>query len=215
MQNPDILSPETYFDLSGVSFADIFHGGEHVWEAVRRLDDYIAAQFETGKVKANYKDSNNIYIGEGTEIQEGAVILGPAIIGKNCILRSHSYIRMGALIGNECLIGHGSEVKHSIIMNNTTIPHVGVVDDSILGNNVNIAAGVVTANLRLDNTPVKIKNGTHIVETGLLKFGAAVGDGSNVGVNSVLNPGTLLGKKTVVFPLKTVKGVHPQNSVIK
>lgn len=210
-----VFLAETYFNLSAVSFADIFQKDEQVWGAIRRLDDYLAAQFETGKVKANYGDTNNIFVGEGTVIEKDVLIKGPAIIGKNCTIRHGAYFRLGVLVGDECLVGHGTEVKHSIIMNNTTVPHVGVVSDSILGNSVNLSGGAITANQRLDKQPVTVKHGVHTVETGLVKFGAIVGDGSNVGVNSVLNPGTMLGKKSVIFPLKSVKGVHPENTVIK
>lgn len=209
------LTPDLYFDLTDVEFCDIFDNCTRVWDPIRKLDDYIAAQFETGKIRANYKDSTDIYVGDGTVIEDNVLINGPAIIGKNCTIRHGAYFRLGVLIGNEALIGHCSEIKHAIVMNNVTVPHMSVVSDSILGNKVNIAGGAITANQRLDRGPVKITHGDKNIETGLLKLGAVVGDNSNIGVNSVLNPGTILGKNTVVYPLTSVKGIHGPGSIIR
>jgi NDP-sugar pyrophosphorylase family protein len=209
------FQPDTYFDLADVAFADLFQGKDHVWEALRALDDYIAAQFETGKVKANYGDSPDVYVGEGTVIEKDVLIKGPAIIGKNCTIRHGAYFRLGCLIGDDCLVGHGCEIKHTVLLNNVAVPHLSFVLDSIFGNRVNFSGGAITPNLRLDREPVKVKADGQLYETGLLKFGAVIGDDSNIGVNAVLNPGTMLGKKSVVYPLISVKGVHPENSIIK
>lgn len=209
------LHAEMFFDLSQVSFADLFTGTENVWDAIRKLDDYIAAQFETGKIKSNYGTEGNVFIGEGTVIEEHVQIKGPAIFGKNCLIRHAAYFRGGCLIGDNVHIGHGSEIKHSVILNNAAIAHLNIVLDTILGNEVNFSGGAVTANYRFDKQLVHIKMSESKIETGLLKFGAVVGDGSNVGVNTVLNPGTLLGKHTIIFPQKLVTGYHPAESVIK
>lgn len=206
---------ETFFDLSRITFADLFAGTENVWDAIRKLDDYIAAQFETGKIKSNYGKDGNIFIGEGTVVEDHVQIIGPAIIGKNCLIRHAAYFRAGCLIGDDVLIGHGTEIKHSVMLNGAAAPHLNVLSDSILGNDANFSGGAITANFRLDKRPVRVKHNDSHNETGLLKFGAIIGDGSNVGVNVVTNPGTLLGKNTVVHPQKLVTGYHSSDSVIK
>lgn len=210
-----LFTPEEYFDLADVSFSDIFDTCVHVWDALPRIEDYIAGQFERGIIKPNYKDSSNIFIGEGTTIEPHVVINGPAIIGRNCTISHGAYFRGGVLLGDNVHIGHGSEVKHSILMNGSAVAHLNVVLDSIFGKRVNFSGGAVTANYRFDKQPVTIKHAGAVYETGLSKCGALIGDDSNIGVNSVLNPGTVLGKKTIVYPLKVITGMHPALSVLK
>lgn len=206
---------EDFCDISGFPYSEIFDNTKNAWEAIPKIEDLIEQLFKTGKVKANYKDSRNIYVGNGTTIMEDAVILGPAIIGKNCFISNAVLLRNNCLIGNNVNIGHACEIKNSIFLNGASAAHFNYVGDSIIGNNVNLSGGAMLANYRLDKNPVTIKSNGKKIKTGLLKFGSVIGDNSNIGVNAVLNPGTILGKNVVVFPLASVLGAHSSGKIIK
>lgn len=209
------FSPNGFFNLLLFPFADIFKNVSETWEVLPKISEYIKFQFKNKKGKYTYDKNKNIYIGKKTTIAKGALIKGPAIIGDNCFIEQGSLIRENVILGNNVHIGHGSEIKNSIILNNTTIAHLNYVGDSIVGSNVNISGGVIIANYRLDKHSVFVRFGDKKIDTKLEKFGAIVGDSSAVGVNSVLNPGTVLGKNTIVYPLVSVIGVHKNEEIIK
>ena len=140
---------------------------------------------------------------------------GKLVQGKNCFIASSVNIREGVILGDNVHVGHFVELKNCIILNDAHIAHLNYIGDSIVGNSVNIAAGVVLANFRLDKKPVSVKTPDGLLTTHLEKFSAVVGDGSQIGVNSVLNPGTILGKNSLVYPLTSVCGVYPDHSVIR
>ncbi len=175
---PSSLHPKYFFDLSKFTFRDIFYQEKNVWETLPNIIPYLNSLFEKGIIKANYKDSKNISIGEGTVIHKGAEIIGPAIIGKKSIIESASLIRGGCMIGENSRIGHAVEVKHSIFLNDAIAAHLSYIGDSIVGNNVNISGGAIIANFRLDKKPVTIKYNNKKISSGLQKFGAIIGDGS-------------------------------------
>jgi len=183
---------------------ELFDEDDFVWQAIPKLADFIKS-----------KSQKKVSIGKGTIIHPSAEIIGPAIIGKNCTLGPHAYLRENCLIGDNVHIGHSVEIKNSIIMDGTAVAHLNYIGDSIVGKNVNISGGAMLANLRLDRRPVSIKMGSRKIETGLEKFGAIVGDDSFIGVNAVLNPGTILGKRAKVYPLVSVRGVYGDDSTIK
>lgn len=207
------LSPKSFFDLEGFKHQSILADCEFVWEAIPKIRDYILSLFKEGKIKANF--GKDIYLGEGTEVAPGVYIEGPAIIGQNCRLGHAAYLRENILIGDNCVLGHGVEIKNSIFLPGAIAAHLNYIGDSILGNKVNVAAGAVLANFRLDGKSISVKAEEQIYDTKLSKFGAAVGDGTKIGVNSVLNPGTLLGKNCAVYPLTSVRGYHHSESVIR
>lgn len=190
-----------FFDLTGFSHASVFGGVQNVWEVLPKL-----AAFVEGK---------KVSVGEGTVVEEGAYLKGPAIIGKNCTISYGAYIRENVIIGDDVHIGHGVEVKNSIVIGNTAIAHLSYIGDSIIGSDVNIGGGAKTANFRLDGKSIRIKTDNEIIDTGLVKFGAIIGDGSKIGVNAVLNPGTILGKGCLVYPLVSVVGVHKGSEILK
>lgn len=202
------FNPSRFFDSSSFPFKDLFEGVESVWEVLSNIEGYIQEELKA-------KDKKDIYIGEGSVIQGGALIQGPVIIGRNCFIGHGALLRQGCILGDNVHIGHAVEVKHSILLNHATIAHLNYVGDSIVGKNVNVSGGTMLANFRLDKKPIVIKIGDQRVETGLSKLGAIIGDNSNIGVNAVLNPGTILGKNTVVYPLVSVTGVHKDGEVIK
>lgn len=210
-----IFTPTSFFDLNNFDHRAIFDGVNHVWEVLPRIEGYIQELFTSGRLKANYQNAENIYIGEGTRIEDGAKIVGPAIIGADCFIGHAAFIRGGCILGNGVTIGHATELKHVIMMNQAAAAHLNYIGDSIVGNDVNISGGAIVANLRLDHKEVTIRTSEGRIGTGLVKFGAIVGDNSNIGVNAVLNPGTLLGSSVHVYPLCDVRGFHPQNEIIR
>lgn len=209
----DIFLKEHFFNLDNFAHKDIFTGVQYAWEVLPRIQEYIESLFQSGKVKGNHKE--NVYIGEGTIIQSGAEIVGPAIIGKNCIVGHASFLRENCLLGDTVHIGHGVEVKNSVFLNGSVAAHLNYIGDSIIGNDVNIAGGVMLANYRLDKQNVSVKHQDGRIETQLQKFGAIVGDKSNIGASVVLNPGTILGKETTVYPLLVVSGVYKDGEIIR
>lgn len=209
------FQPNNFFNLLLFPFSDIFENVDLTWEVLPRISGYIKLQFKNKKVKQNYEKSKNIYIGKGTTIAKDVLIKGPAIIGDNCFIEQGSLIRENVILGDNVHIGHGAEVKNSVILNNTAIAHLNYVGDSIIGSNVNISGGAMIANYRLDKHSVLVRFGDKKIDTKLEKFGAIIGDGSAIGVNSVLNPGTILGKNTIVYPLVSVMGVHKNEEIIK
>lgn len=207
------FSPEYFFDLTSFSYKEIFDGIENVWEVLPKIKEYIGSLFAGGKVKENYK--TNVYIGEGSIVSSGSEIVGPAIIGKNCRIGPGAYLREYVLLGDNVRIGHGTEVKNSIFLNNAVAAHINYVGDSIVGADVNIAGGAMIANYRLDGKLVTIRNGDEKIVTSLQKCGAVIGDGSQIGANAVLNPGTLIGKGGVVYPLTSASGFHKKGEIIR
>ncbi len=206
---------QTYIDTNTYTYQGLFAGSMHAWDVLPQLESYITSLFANGTVVGNYNGQKDVYIGEGTIVHEGVRIEGPAIIGDNCVIAHAAYIRGGCLFGNNVRIGHGAEIKHSVFFNGAVAAHLNYVGDSIIGNNVNISGGAMLANFRLDKQEIIVKHEAGEHATGLQKFGAVIGDGANVGANAVLNPGTLLGKGVIVYPLQSVRGVHHANAIIK
>ena len=206
------LSAENLFDLGSFEHRELFLGCQYVWQALERLKDYLL-QKSRGSVEGLCPEGvffdrpESISIGEGTIIEPGAYIRGPCIIGRNCEIRHGAYIRGNVLIGDHCVVGHATEVKHSILFNHVKAAHFAFIGDAILGNDVNLGAGVKCANLRLDGMPVHIRCGKEKLSTGLRKLGAIIGDGCQIGCNVVTNPGTVIGKGVRCRPLVSVSGV--------
>ena len=158
---------------------------------------------------------SDIYIGTGTIVEPGAMIKGPTIIGNNTEVRQGAYIRGNCLIGNRCVVGHTTEVKTSIMLNDAKAGHFAYIGDSILGNGVNLGAGTKLANLKIIDVEMKLKAEGEVYKTGLRKLGAILGDNVETGCNSVTSPGTLLGKKSLVYPCVNVPGgYYPTRSII-
>jgi UDP-N-acetylglucosamine diphosphorylase / glucose-1-phosphate thymidylyltransferase / UDP-N-acetylgalactosamine diphosphorylase / glucosamine-1-phosphate N-acetyltransferase / galactosamine-1-phosphate N-acetyltransferase len=157
-----------------------------------------------------------IFIGEGTVVETGAYIQGPTFIGRQTEVRQGAYLRGGCLVGDRCVVGHVTEMKNSIMLDGAKAGHFAYIGDSLLGKNCNLGAGTKLANLKMINTTIQVKGVDRIYDTGLRKFGAVLGDHTETGCNSVTNPGTLLGPKSIVGPNATVKaGFYPRRSVIR
>lgn len=157
---------------------------------------------------------DEIFVGPGTVVEPGALIKGPTIIGSYCEIRQGAYLRGHCLVGDRCVLGHTTEIKHSVMLNGAKAGHFAYIGDSILGNRSNLGAGTKLANLKITGTPVIVKIKENIYETGLRKFGAIIGDDSETGCNSVTNPGTLMGRRCLVFPAISVRSGYYQNGSI-
>lgn len=199
----DIL--KELFDYENFFQKEIFVKNKNPWEIISSLSEYLDTAL---------KDGDKL-VGDMSHIDASAKVEGKLIMGKNSTIADNVLIRGNCIIGDNVHIGHAVEIKHSIIMDNTAIAHLNYVGDSIIGNNVNIGGGAIIANWRFDKKNIKIKFEDEEIDTNLEKFGACVGDDSSLGVNSVLNPGTIIGKKSLVYPLVSVFGAHKENSVLK
>lgn len=215
MESQTAFYPNDYFTLSDFPWYDFFTADKPIWVALSRIEEYIHKKIENARLSKNYKPNQRVYLGKGTVVQEGAQINGMLITGGNCVIGHGVLIRDHCILGDNVFLGHAVEVKHSVILNGTNVAHLNYMGDSILGNNVNVSGGAMLANFRLDKKPIAIKLNNETIQTGLAKFGSIIGDGSNVGVNAVLNPGTILGKKTIVYPLMNVTGVHTDNEIVR
>lgn len=214
------FSVAEFFDLVPFEHRAVFDGCTYVWQVLEKLEAYLLRQ-PLGAIQAAHQEfayfvnPDLITIGEGTIIEPGAYIRGPCIIGRHCQIRHGSYIRGNVIIGDRCVVGHSTELKHSILLNHARAAHFAFVGDSVLGNDVNLGAGVKCANLRLDGSPVAIRYHDQSISTGLRKCGAIVGDGCQIGCNVVLNPGTLFGKHAKCYPCLNIGGVVGEGLLVK
>lgn len=212
--------PSSFFDLSGFSHREYFQSQELVWNLLAHLKSYIRT-LPLGSIQTPIPSSAHlvhpelISIGEGTIIEPGVYIQGPCVIGSNCQVRFGAYIRGDVIVGDHSIVGHSTEVKHSILLNHAHAPHFNYVGDSILGNRVNLGAGVKCANYPLIRTTVKIQFKDQKLDTQLTKLGAIIGDGCAIGCNTTLNPGTLMGQNVICYPNVATGGVIPARSRIK
>ena len=203
------------FDLSQTIAERFLSKYEYPWEALPDIKGFILT---LGKTLASDEFDNpyeNVWISKSAKIHKNAEIIGPTIICGNTEIRTGAFIRGGVIIGENCVIGNSCEIKNSIIFNNVQVPHFNYVGDSILGFKAHTGAGAITSNVKSDKSLVKIKCGEKVIETNLKKFGAMVGDYVEVGCNCVLNPGTIIGKNTNIYPLSSVRGVVPPDSIYK
>jgi bifunctional UDP-N-acetylglucosamine pyrophosphorylase / glucosamine-1-phosphate N-acetyltransferase len=218
-----VFAPTEFFDLSGFRFAAIFTEVQYVWEAIGRVSAFIdehcpAARLigeETQIMAGAILDGGPIVTGRHCVIEAGAYVRGPALIGDQVTIRHGAYIRGNALIGDSCLIGHATEVKNAIFLNGAKAPHFAYVGDSILGSRVNLGAGTRLSNLKINREHVLIKVASRIIDTGMRQLGGVLGDDAQTGCNAVLNPGTLVGPRTLIYPGSAVSGVVPPDTIVK
>lgn len=185
------------------------------WQALSSIKAFI---FETGKSlsKEDYTSpAENVWIHKSAMVAPTAYIGAPCIIGENTEVRHCAFIRGSALIGKSCVVGNSTEIKNAILFDNVQVPHYNYVGDSILGYRAHMGAGSVTSNVKSDKSLVALRSGDERYETGLKKFGAILGDCVEVGCNSVLNPGTVIGRNTNIYPLSSVRGEIPADSIYK
>ena len=209
-----------FFNFSTFSHATLFEQNPPPWQVLQFLSGYLRTLplgIHKGQISASahlvYPEL--ISIGEGSIVEPGACIVGPCIIGRHCLVRHGAYVREEVLTGDHCVIGHDSEIKHSILLNHAHAAHFAYVGDSIIGNEVNLGAGVKCANLKLNRTCVNLHIQGQRISTQMRKLGAMIGDQTQVGCNTVLNPGTLIGQAVRCHPCLNVSGFIPSRSTIK
>jgi NDP-sugar pyrophosphorylase family protein len=212
-----MFKPADLFDLSQTEHAAIFDGCEFAWEALKKIADYVAPRAKQVPAKRfpGASIGEKVFIGEGTVVEPGALIKGPAIIGKNCQIRHNAYIRENVIVGDDCVVGNSCELKNVILFNGCQVPHFNYLGDSILGHKAHVGAGVIASNLKSLPGNVTVEKDGVPFDTGLRKFGALIGDGAEVGCNSVLNPGSIIGRSSLIYPSVNWRGILPANAIAK
>ncbi|MCQ2495095.1 MAG: UDP-N-acetylglucosamine pyrophosphorylase [Lachnospiraceae bacterium] len=203
------------YDLSQTIAAELFEGKTYPWEVLPEIGDFIMKLGETLDPEEYNKIGDNIWIAKSATVAPTASITGPCIIGKNTEVRQCAFIRGKAIVGEGCVVGNSCELKNVVLFNKVQTPHFNYVGDSVFGFKSHTGAGAITSNVKQDKTLVTINYYGTKVETGLKKFGAMLGDNVEIGCNSVMNPGTVVGKKSNVYPLSMVRGFVPSNSIFK
>lgn len=202
-------------DLSQTKAKELLESVEYPWEALPKIGDFILQLGETLSEEEYDKQGENVWIAKSAKIYPNNYIAGPAIIGANTEVRPGAFVRGNALVGENCVVGNSTELKNVILFNNVQVPHYNYVGDSILGYKSHMGAGSITSNVKSDKTLVTISCEGEKIPTERKKVGAVLGDYVEVGCNSVLNPGTIIGKNSDVYPLSMVRGYVPANSIYK
>ncbi len=214
------MQVKNFFTTPLLGHESLFEASAAPWEALKLLKGYLEGM-ELGKIEVEVPDSVHlvhpelISIAKGVTIEPNVFIQGPCVIGPDCVIRFGAYLRGFVILGKGCVVGHSTEVKHSIFFDGAKAAHFNYVGDSILGRDVNLGAGVKCANYRLDAANVAVSWDGKRIDTGLKKLGAIVGDGAQIGCNAVTNPGTLLGKNVLIYPCLNVGGTIAEGVVIK
>ena len=203
------------YNLDETIASKIFEGATYPWEVLPKIEEFIKELGNTLSSEEYEKRGEDIWIAKTATIAPTAYIKGPAIIGKNAEIRHCAFIRGKAIVGEGAVVGNSTELKNVILFNKVQVPHYNYVGESILGYKAHMGAGSITSNVKSDKKLVVVKNKEEKIETGLKKFGAMLGDNVEIGCGSVLNPGTVIGKNTNVYPLSSVRGVVPSNSIYK
>lgn len=213
-----MFEPEKFLDLDHTDHRKLFENVTNVWEALRQIASYLQFRLKpaiNGRLVGKPFISSAVFIGKGTVIEQGAMIKGPAWIGENCEIRSGCYVRENVVVGNGVVMGNSCEFKNCVIFDEAQVPHFNYVGDSILGYKSHLGAGVILSNVKLDHGEITVATKGGLVPTGLRKFGAIVGDRAEIGCNSVISPGSILGRNVIIYPGAQWRGVVPENSIVK
>ena len=202
-------------DLSHTLAGDYLAGFEYPWQGLDGIKDLILSLGPRLPAEEYDHPADGVWVAKSADVYPSAYLGAPCIIGPETEVRHGAFIRGSALIGAHCVVGNSVELKNVILFDNVQVPHYNYVGDSILGSKSHMGAGSITSNVKSDKTLVVVKGDGESIETGRKKFGAILGDGVEVGCNSVLNPGTVLGRRTSVYPTSCVRGVIPADSIIK
>jgi len=209
----EVLTSEL-FDCRVPYLADFFASHKFPWEMLPDISAHIKSLIECGALCGFTEISEGVFVGENVKIYPTATIEGLAVIGSDTEIRPGAFLRGNVITGSGCVIGNSSELKNSVLLDGVQVPHYNYVGDSILGNRAHMGAGSICSNLKTDKKPVVI-HGEAELETGLRKIGAILGDGADIGCGCVLNPGTVIGRQTSVYPLNALRGVFPAGCIIK
>lgn len=206
---------EELYTLEETIAGEIFEGVTYPWEVLPKIGAFIVALGNRLPEERYEKRGDNVWIARSANVYPSACINGPAIIDEEAEVRHCAFIRGNAIVGKGAVVGNSTELKNVILFNKVQVPHYNYVGDSILGYKAHMGAGSLTSNVKSDKTLVVVRAGEDRLETGLKKFGAMVGDHVEVGCNSVLNPGTVIGKETNIYPTSMVRGFIPAGTIYK
>ena len=209
------LTVKELYTLDETIAKDIFEGVTYPWEVLPKISRFIVELGNTLSEEEYEKQGENIWIAKTAKVAKSASITGPAIIGKEAEVRHCAFIRGNAIVGEGAVVGNSTELKNVILFNKVQVPHYNYVGDSILGYKSHMGAASITSNVKSDKKLVIVKTPEGEIETGLKKFGAMLGDEVEVGCGSVLNPGTVVGSHTNIYPLSSVRGFVPTKSIYK
>ncbi len=203
------------YDLNETIAAGLFEGADYPWEVLGKISDFIIELGNRLDSSRFEKRGEHIWVAKSAQVAPTACLNGPLIIDEEAQIRHCAFIRGSAIVGRGAVVGNSTELKNVVIFNGVQVPHYNYVGDSILGFRSHMGAGSITSNVKSDKTLVAVKNGSEILETGRKKFGAMLGDYVEVGCNSVLNPGTVVGRHTNIYPLSMVRGGVPPDAIYK
>lgn len=203
------------YNLDETIAKDLFEGAVYPWEVLPKIGSFILELGAKLDAEEYEKRGENVWIARSAKVAPSAFINGPAIIGKDAEIRHCAFIRGNAIVGEGAVVGNSTELKNVVLFNKVQVPHYNYVGDSVLGFKAHMGAGSITSNVKSDKTLVVVKDGEEQIATGLKKFGAMLGDNVEVGCNSVLNPGTVIGRGSQIYPVSCVRGVIAANSIYK
>ncbi len=206
---------DNLFDLKETIAADLLREVTYPWEALKAIGDFIRRKGKELNEDVFEKRGEDIWVAKSSKVAPTACLNGPLIIDEDAEIRHCAFIRGSAIVGKGSVVGNSTELKNVILFNSVQVPHYNYVGDSVLGYKSHMGAGSITSNVKSDKTLVVVKGDEGQIETGLKKFGAMLGDYVEVGCNSVLNPGTVVGRHTNIYPLSMVRGVVSANSIYK
>ena len=210
-----MITISNLYDLQHTLAADYLSGFRYPWEALKGIKDLICQLGETLNKDDFIEISPQVWVHTTAKVAPTAYLGAPCIIGAGTEVRHCAFIRGCALVGENCVVGNSTELKNVILFDNVQVPHYNYVGDSILGYKAHMGAGSITSNVKSDHSLVTIRSGSEKIPTGQKKFGAMLGDYVEVGCNSVLNPGTIVGRNSNIYPLSCVRGYIPPNSIYK
>ena len=203
------------FDLRETIAADVFTGCDYPWQVLPKIKSFIA-ELGAKLSPAEYDHpAEDVWIARTADVFSSAHIQGPCIIGQYAEIRHCAFIRGSAIVGAHAVVGNSTELKNVILFNNVQVPHFNYVGDSILGFKAHMGAGSITSNVKSDRSPVTVRISDERIKTEMKKVGAMLGDNVEIGCNSVLNPGTIVGRNSIIYPLSMVRGFIPQDSILK
>lgn len=211
----ELLQPDRLFDMSKSIAAPLFDGVAYPWEILPQIGAFVTSLGETLSEEEYERRGKDVWIARDAEIAPTASITGPVIIDHGAQLRHCAFIRGKAIIGKNCVVGNSVEVKNAILFDNAQVPHFNYVGDSVLGYRAHMGAGAVTSNVKSDKSMVTVRMDDRVIATNLRKFGAMLGDYVEIGCNSVLCPGAVIGRGSTVYPTSCVRGFVPEHSVYK
>jgi len=214
----DIPRAEELFDLGQTEHASLFDSLGQAWEVLPHIGDYLRDTLRAAQLGQAHDQAvieGDVFIGEGTVIEAGALIRGPVWIGRNCHIGHGATLRGNVIVGDDCVVGHAAELKNAVLFNGCEVPHFNYVGDSVLGHRVHLGAGAMLSNYRLIRGNVNVRTASGRLDSGLAKFGALIGDRTEIGCNAVLNPGAVIGRDCLLYPNVTFTGVLPARRLVK